>query len=58
MGLSSWDVAAGSLLVAEAGGVVTDFQGRAGYIESGDILAASPDIHPPMLKVVRESYGR
>jgi len=58
MGLSSWDVAAGSLLVAEAGGVVTDFQGRAGYIESGDILAASPDIHPAMLKVVREAYGR
>jgi len=58
MGLSSWDVAAGSLIVAEAGGVVTDFQGRAGYIETGDILAASPDIHPAMLKVVRETYGR
>jgi myo-inositol-1(or 4)-monophosphatase len=58
MGLSSWDVAAGSLIVGEAGGVVTDFVGRAGYIDSGDIVAASPDIHPAMLKIVRDSYGR
>jgi myo-inositol-1(or 4)-monophosphatase len=58
MGLSSWDVAAGSLIVNEAGGVVTDFVGRAGYVESGDIVAASPDIHPAMLKIVRDAYGR
>jgi myo-inositol-1(or 4)-monophosphatase len=58
MGLSSWDVAAGSLLVAEAGGVVTDFQGRSGFIETGDIIAAGPEIHPEMLAIVREAYGR
>jgi myo-inositol-1(or 4)-monophosphatase len=58
MGLSSWDVAAGSLIVNEAGGVVTDFTGRAGYVESGDIVAASPDVHPAMLKIVRDAYGR
>ena len=58
MGLSSWDVAAGSLIVSEAGGVATDFQGRGSYITSGDIIAASPDIHPLMLKVVRDAYGR
>jgi myo-inositol-1(or 4)-monophosphatase len=58
MGLSSWDVAAGSLLVTEAGGVATDFLGRNGYIASGDIIVASPDIHPLMLKVVRDAYGR
>ena len=40
MSLSSWDVAAGSLIVQEAGGVVTDFDGRPGYIDSGDIIAA------------------
>ncbi len=58
MGLSSWDVAAGSLLVTEAGGVVTDFHGRPGFVGSGDIIAAGPDIHPPMLAVVRDAYGR
>ena len=58
MGLSSWDVAAGSLLVTEAGGVVTDFTGRAGYVESGDIIAASPEIHSDMLRVVRAAYRK
>lgn len=58
MGLPSWDVAAGSLLVGEAGGVVTDFHGRPGYVDSGDIIAASPDIHPAMLRIVRDAFGR
>jgi myo-inositol-1(or 4)-monophosphatase len=58
MELSAWDVAAGSLLVTEAGGVVTDFGGRGGYVESGDIIAAAPEIHPDMLRIVRAAYGR
>jgi len=58
MGLSSWDVAAGSLLVTEAGGVVTDFTGRGGYVESGDIIASAPEIHPDMLRVVRAAYRK
>jgi myo-inositol-1(or 4)-monophosphatase len=58
MGLSSWDVAAGSLIVQEAGGVVTDFIGRAGYIDGGDIIAASPEIHPALLKLVIEAYRK
>jgi myo-inositol-1(or 4)-monophosphatase len=58
MGLSSWDVAAGSLLVTEAGGVVTDFHGRPDFVGSGDIIAAGPEIHPPMLAVIRDAYGR
>jgi myo-inositol-1(or 4)-monophosphatase len=58
MGLSSWDVAAGSLLVTEAGGVVTDFVGRGGYVESGDIIASAPEIHPDMLRVVRAAYRK
>jgi myo-inositol-1(or 4)-monophosphatase len=56
MGLSSWDVAAGSLIVQEAGGVVTDFAGRHSYIDSGDIIAANPEIHPSLLEIVREAY--
>ena len=58
MSLSPWDVAAGSLLVREAGGVVTDFQGREDYLESGDIIAATLNVHPAMLRIVRESITR
>jgi myo-inositol-1(or 4)-monophosphatase len=56
MSLSSWDVAAGSLIVSEAGGVVTDFQGRNRYIESGDIIASNPRLHPALFAIVREAY--
>jgi len=56
MGLSSWDVAAGSLIVQEAGGVVTDFDARHRYIDSGDIIAANPGIHPSLLEIVRKAY--
>jgi myo-inositol-1(or 4)-monophosphatase len=58
MGLSPWDIAAGSLIVREAGGVVTDFQGRGGYLESGDIIAAGPRVQADMLRVVRDCFRR
>jgi myo-inositol-1(or 4)-monophosphatase len=57
MSLSPWDVAAGSLLVREAGGVVTDFQGRDDYLKTGDIIAATLNVHPAMLRIVRESLS-
>jgi myo-inositol-1(or 4)-monophosphatase len=44
--LGPWDVAAGALLVREAGGVVTDWQGDPdAWLASGDIVAAPPLIH-------------
>lgn len=55
--LQPWDVAAGSLLIAEAGGVVTDFEGRPFDIYSQEILASNGLIHEQMLQVVRESHG-
>jgi len=55
MALSPWDIAAGSLLVTEAGGTVSDFAGRPDFLRSGDIVAANPAIHPSMLRVLRES---
>jgi myo-inositol-1(or 4)-monophosphatase len=53
--LGTWDVAAGSLLVREAGGVVTDWQGddRA-WLHSGDIVAAPPRVHQRILEVIAE----
>jgi myo-inositol-1(or 4)-monophosphatase len=47
--LSSWDVAAGAILIEEAGGVVTDWDGHAGYVASGNIIAGSPAVHAALL---------
>jgi len=43
--LKPWDMAAGALLVKEAGGVVSDFFGAPGYLSTGNIVAATPAIH-------------
>lgn len=50
--LNAWDIAAGALIVREAGGIVSDFIGRDGYLNSGDIIAASPKVFPEMLKII------
>ncbi|MGD8934244.1 MAG: inositol monophosphatase family protein [Gammaproteobacteria bacterium] len=50
--LKAWDIAAGALIVREAGGIVTDFYGKGDYLESGDIIAASPKVFPEMLKII------
>ena len=53
LGLSPWDVAAGSLIVTEAGGNVSDFGGGDGYLESGNTLGASGACFPLLLKAVK-----
>lgn len=58
VGLSPWDVAAGALLVAEAGGIVTDASGGADYVFGGSIVAAGKGIHSAMLAITRETLGR
>jgi len=50
--LNAWDIAAGVLIVREAGGIVSDFYGRDGYLDSGDIIAATPKVFPEMLKII------
>ena len=47
--LNSWDLAAGMLLVTEAGGRVTDTEGGAEVLETGCIVAGNLDIHPLLL---------
>jgi myo-inositol-1(or 4)-monophosphatase len=51
-GLSPWDMAAGSLLITEAGGLVGDLEGNSGYLESGNIVAASPKIFAQMIQAL------
>ena len=53
MGLSPWDMAAGALLILEAGGLVGDFAGEAGYLESGDIAAGTPKVFPQLLQALQ-----
>ena len=55
MSLSAWDIAAGSLIVREAGGVITDFLGREGYLKSGNVVVANRRIHSSMLDVIRQT---
>ena len=59
LGLGLWDIAAGALLVREAGGVVTDWAGDGSAVfVSGDILAGGPEWHRRMLQLVRRVEGR
>ncbi len=57
-GLGPWDMAAGALLVREAGGMVSDVDGADGFMESGNVVAASPRAHGPMLEVLRPYVSR
>ncbi|HEV7768076.1 MAG TPA: inositol monophosphatase family protein [Thermoanaerobaculia bacterium] len=52
MHLSPWDVAAGALLVTEAGGIVTDFSGGQRWLERGNVVGASPGVHRELMSVL------
>jgi myo-inositol-1(or 4)-monophosphatase len=52
IGLHSWDIAAGCLLVQEAGGLVGDFEGNETYLESGNIVAGNPRVFGQLLQVI------
>jgi myo-inositol-1(or 4)-monophosphatase len=54
-GLSPWDMAAGILMVREAGGVVSDPDGSARMFEKGEIVCANEVLHPQLLKLLRDA---
>src|SRR4030066_989330 len=56
LGLSPWDIAAGSLLIKEAGGIVTDFGGGNDYIWTGNIVAGNPAVQKEMLEEVKNVF--
>ena len=53
LGLAPWDMAAGALLIAEAGGLVADTSGEQDFMSTGDIVAATPKIFPRILEAIR-----
>lgn len=56
IGLSPWDVAAGALIVKEAGGVVTDFTGGNLFLKSGNVIAGSGGVHAEMLEIIQKVF--
>lgn len=53
MGLAPWDLAAGALLVREAGGIVADFSGEDGCLDNGQVVAGSPKLFHDLLNEVQ-----
>lgn len=52
MHLAPWDVAAGALLVTEAGGVVSDFSGGQRWLERGNIVGATPGVQKELMRLI------
>lgn len=50
--LQPWDLAAGTLLVREAGGLVTDLDGKPDVLKAGEVIAANPSIHKALMGVI------
>lgn len=57
MGLKIWDMAAGVLLIKEAGGIVSDNNGNENYLNTGNIIAGNPKIFKAVLAVVQEKFS-
>ena len=53
-GLSPWDMAAGSLLVSEAGGLVGDLAGETNYLATGNLIAGNPKIFSQLLQLIAQ----
>ena len=53
-GLSPWDMAAGALIIKEAGGIISDFGGGEDYLKTGNIVAGNPSIHRSLLQEIWE----
>jgi myo-inositol-1(or 4)-monophosphatase len=57
LGLSPWDIAAGSLMIEEAGGLVSDFAGGRDYLATGNIVAGNPSVHGEILREVMSTFS-
>lgn len=51
--LQPWDVAAGALMIREAGGLISDFDGGENYLQSGNVIAANPKVFKQLHKALR-----
>ncbi|HEY6896663.1 MAG TPA: inositol monophosphatase family protein, partial [Rhodocyclaceae bacterium] len=51
-GLSPWDMAAGALLITEAGGLISDLSGEPNYMNTGNVIAGTPKVFSPLLQAI------
>ncbi len=51
-GLQPWDLAAGALMIREAGGLITNLAGSEGFLESGNVAGGNPRVHAALLKLL------
>ena len=52
LGLQPWDMAAGALLIQEAGGIVGDLQGEQTYMDSGRVIGGNPKVFSQLLQLL------
>lgn len=57
-GLNIWDMAAGVLMIQETGGLLGDFNGGAGHLQSGDIVAGSPRVFKALAPIVKKNFAQ
>lgn len=57
IGLNQWDTAAGILMIREAGGLISDFNGGNQYLESGNIVTGNPKCFKALLQTVQPQLG-
>jgi myo-inositol-1(or 4)-monophosphatase len=57
MSLKPWDMAAGVLLIQEAGGLVSDFRGGNSHMEFGHVVCGGPKVFKPLLQIVSKHMG-
>ncbi len=55
-GLRIWDMAAGALLVQEAGGLISDFSGEQDFLQTGSIVAGNPHLYDELARIVERTY--
>ncbi|HAY08697.1 MAG TPA: inositol monophosphatase, partial [Thauera sp.] len=53
MGLSPWDMAAGALIIQEAGGLVSDLSGEGNFLTTGNVVAGTPKIFGQLLPIIQ-----
>ena len=52
LGLKIWDIAAGALIIREAGGRISDFRGGDGYLDSGNVIAGAPKVYAALSRLL------
>ena len=58
IGLNTWDIAAGALMIKEAGGRISDFRGTDGYLASGDVVGGNPKVYAALSKLLAPHAAR